>query len=57
MSIQNRFDCIKTVKIRFTTKIFGPSKIPSQVSHEAEGSTAGIKDSAGVAGMAPAMQT
>ena len=37
--------------------MFGPSKIPSQVSHEAEGSTAGIKDSAGVAGMAPAMQT
>lgn len=57
MSIQNGFDCIRTVKIRFTTKTFGLSKIPSRVSHEAEDSTAGIKDLAGIAGTAPTKQT
>lgn len=57
MSIQNRFGCIRTVKIIFTTKSFCLSKIPSRVSCEAVGSTAGIKGSAGVAGMAPAIQT
>lgn len=57
MFIQNGLDCIRTVKMRFTMKTFGLSKIPSRVSHEAVGSTAGIKDSAGVAGIAPTMQT
>lgn len=56
-SIQNQFDSIRTVQMGFTTKTFGPSRIPSQVSHRAKGSTAGIKDSADGAGMAPAMQT
>lgn len=57
VSIQNRFGCIRTVKIRFTMKTFCLSGIPSRVSYEAVGSTAGIKGSAGVAGVAPAIQT
>lgn len=57
ISIQKKLDCIRTVKIRFVMKTFGLSKIPSRVSHEAAGSTAGIKDSAGVAGIASTMQT
>lgn len=56
-SIRNQFDSIRTVQIGLTTKTFGPSRIPSQVSHRAAGRTAGVKDSADMAGMAPAMQT
>lgn len=57
MSIQNRFGCIRMVKIRFTTRTSCLSGIPSGVSCEAVGSTAGIKGSAGVSGMAAAIQT